>query len=74
MISSQWCGAQNLLQKNVCIMCIYIYIYFYITVRLQQSAQWEEQIIGIKNDSLYIYIYIYIYIHYIYIYIIHTTS
>ena len=31
---------------------IYIYIYFYITVRLQQSAQREEQIIGIKNDTL----------------------
>ena len=28
------------------------YLYIYITVRLQQSAQWEEQIIGIKNDSL----------------------
>ena len=29
-----------------------VYMYFYITVRLQQSAQREEQIIGIKNDSL----------------------
>ena len=53
---------------------IYIYIYVYITVPLQQSAQWEEQIIGIKNDSLFLYTYIYIYIYIYTLYILHTRS
>ena len=54
-LASQWKLSQHysiISDKHIYIY-IYIYIlYFYITVRLQQSAQWEEQIIGIKNDSL----------------------